>query len=228
MPKRGPRFILIPVPVIDGQPTGAALLTYAWLAWHADASRQCHPSVATLARATGLGRRTIQRSLAELIDAGHIEASPSFDETRRGKERQTSNKYRLIHSLSTNSQGGRHERHGGGVTHDTGGGVTGGAPIKHNQLEAYISSVVSSCSDHEALENLERFGPCLVYLARHDCRWTGGLDERHLLEVVEQWALFFGGYSAESVMDVCVLFASNRPGGWWPSPAQVLKKATEY
>ena len=102
-----------------------------------------------------------------------------------------------------------------------------GAPINKKQLETYISSVVSS-SDDELGRALAKFGRCFVYLVEHGCKWPGGESERHLLEMVEQWSLFFADYSAESVFDLAVLYAANRPGGWWPSPAQVLKKATEY
>lgn len=60
------------------------------------------PSVATLSAMTGAGRRTVQRSISDLADAGFIEIEP-----RHTENGQTSNLYRLVAGNIT-SEGVRH------------------------------------------------------------------------------------------------------------------------
>jgi DNA-binding transcriptional ArsR family regulator len=78
---------------------------------HVDADGLCWPSVKLISERAGCKRRTVQRHLRALQDAGFIEAVPHY----RTDGSQTSNRYRV------NVTRGGDNMTRGGVTSDTGG-----------------------------------------------------------------------------------------------------------
>ncbi|MES0207908.1 helix-turn-helix domain-containing protein [Mesorhizobium sp. M0028] len=111
---------------------------------------ECWPSIATVEREASMTRRTVQRNIALLIDAGFIEARADFAESGR----QGANVYRIISdpvergALTANhkmlgvgchsdipSRDDENASDGAleGVTDGAGEGATGGAPINHQK-----------------------------------------------------------------------------------------------
>lgn len=85
---------------------------------HADENGCCYPSRRSLADWAGTSIKTVDRSVRKLEEIGLIEVKSRSDQLG-----QTSNIYQILQVPLergvTNDTGGRHKRHGGGVTNDT-------------------------------------------------------------------------------------------------------------
>lgn len=73
MKKKGRKFGIVDAEVIqDPSLSTTAKAVYSLLATFANKNRSCYPSITTLAELLGVNRRTIERSIVELVDKNYI------------------------------------------------------------------------------------------------------------------------------------------------------------
>lgn len=89
------------IPVIVNQTGPYGLALFMVLAMHANSSRDCWPSIATMAEAAGMSPRKVRLTLRELEAAGII----STEHRRTAKDAPATSVYTLIDDVRGTAQG---------------------------------------------------------------------------------------------------------------------------
>ena len=86
----------VPAAIFEGGHSAYAIAVYAYLCFCSDKSGVCFPAIETIANHTGMSRSSVKRTLAALERSGLIHIEATGQQSRSGKTRRGTNRYRLL------------------------------------------------------------------------------------------------------------------------------------
>lgn len=86
----------VPAAIFEGGHSAYAVAVYAYLCFCCDKNGVCFPGMETIAAHTGMSRSSVKRTLADLERSGLIHTEATRQQSRSGKMRRGTNRYRLF------------------------------------------------------------------------------------------------------------------------------------